>query len=203
MAVDRSNEDVQAYRAEVWTYSFQKQYIKYFFTFIAPNEWKMSPALVAGADIDAVRGLIEVRGGFDVEDIALIDAELETVPAAEPPVVLGIGIRVEKERRPAEVAAVERIVAGAVDVPGRGQRRAGHGLHDRANRQALGENVAAVEFEHEGSVGRERAVDRVQVFVPLELPQVVRALAVRVVAAVFAGVGQAGIVAFQATPCRR
>jgi GWxTD domain-containing protein len=48
VAVDRSNEDVQAYRAEVWTYSFQKQYIKYFFTFIAPNEWKMSPALVAG-----------------------------------------------------------------------------------------------------------------------------------------------------------
>lgn len=47
-AVDRSREDVQAYRAEVWTYSFQKQYVKYAFTFAPPNEWKMSPAFVAG-----------------------------------------------------------------------------------------------------------------------------------------------------------
>ncbi len=46
--VDRSNEDVQAYRAEVWTYSFRKQYIKYAFTFVAPNEWKMAPALISG-----------------------------------------------------------------------------------------------------------------------------------------------------------
>ncbi|MCX6567114.1 MAG: GWxTD domain-containing protein [Candidatus Aminicenantes bacterium] len=46
--VDRSNEDVQAYRAEVWTYSVQKQYVKYVFAFIAPNEWKMSPAAVKG-----------------------------------------------------------------------------------------------------------------------------------------------------------
>ncbi|MGA2362759.1 MAG: GWxTD domain-containing protein [Candidatus Aminicenantales bacterium] len=48
-AVDRSNEDVQAYRAEVWTYSIQKQYVKYAFIFVAPNEWKLSPALVAGS----------------------------------------------------------------------------------------------------------------------------------------------------------
>jgi GWxTD domain-containing protein len=47
-AADRNNEDVQAYRAEVWTYSIQKQYVKYSFTFVAPNEWKMSPAAVAG-----------------------------------------------------------------------------------------------------------------------------------------------------------
>lgn len=47
VAVDRSNEDVQAYRAEVWTYSFQKQYVKYSFMFIAPNEWKISPALAS------------------------------------------------------------------------------------------------------------------------------------------------------------
>ena len=47
--VSRSNEDVQANRAEVWTYSFRKQYIKYDFTFVAPNEWRMSPALVSGS----------------------------------------------------------------------------------------------------------------------------------------------------------
>jgi GWxTD domain-containing protein len=46
--VDRSNEDVQAYRVEVWTYSFRKQYVKYSFMFVAPNEWKMAPALGAG-----------------------------------------------------------------------------------------------------------------------------------------------------------
>ncbi len=47
-AAGRDNEDVQAYRAEVWTYSIQKQYVKYIFAFIAPNEWKMSPAVIAG-----------------------------------------------------------------------------------------------------------------------------------------------------------
>ena len=47
-AVDRSNEDVQAYRAEVWTYVVRKQYVKYVFRFVQPNEWKMSPASVAG-----------------------------------------------------------------------------------------------------------------------------------------------------------
>lgn len=48
-AVSRSNEDVGANRAEVWTYSFRKQYIKYAFTFAPPNEWKMSPAVVSGS----------------------------------------------------------------------------------------------------------------------------------------------------------
>ncbi len=48
-AVSRSGEDVQANRAEVWTYSFRKQYIKYAFTFVPPNEWKMSPAVVSGS----------------------------------------------------------------------------------------------------------------------------------------------------------
>jgi GWxTD domain-containing protein len=47
-SIDRSGEDVQAYRAEAWTYSVQSQYAKYVFVFIAPNEWKMSPAAVKG-----------------------------------------------------------------------------------------------------------------------------------------------------------
>jgi len=47
-STDRSNEDVQANRAEVWTYSFQNQYVKYVFVFISPNEWKISAAAVAG-----------------------------------------------------------------------------------------------------------------------------------------------------------
>jgi len=48
VAADRSNEDVQAYRAEVWTYALRSQNVKYVFTFKAPNEWKMSPAAVSG-----------------------------------------------------------------------------------------------------------------------------------------------------------
>jgi GWxTD domain-containing protein len=47
-AVDRSNEDVQAYRAEVWTYSLPRHDVKYAFTFVAPAGWKLSPALVSG-----------------------------------------------------------------------------------------------------------------------------------------------------------
>jgi len=42
--VSRSNEDVQANTAEIWTYSFNKQYVKYAFAFKAPNEWKMAPS---------------------------------------------------------------------------------------------------------------------------------------------------------------
>ncbi|MGB8957600.1 MAG: GWxTD domain-containing protein [Candidatus Aminicenantales bacterium] len=48
-AVSRSNEDVQAYRAEIWTYSVLKQYVQYAFTFAPPNEWKMSPAPASGS----------------------------------------------------------------------------------------------------------------------------------------------------------
>ncbi len=48
-AADRSREDVQANRAEVWTYSFHKQHIQYAFVFSAPNGWKMVPAAVSGS----------------------------------------------------------------------------------------------------------------------------------------------------------
>jgi GWxTD domain-containing protein len=48
-AVDRSNEDVRADRAEIWTYSFDNQYVKYFFRFSAPNSWRMSPAVVSNS----------------------------------------------------------------------------------------------------------------------------------------------------------
>ncbi len=47
-AVDRSNEDVQAFRTEIWTYSVRSQYAKYVFVFRAPNEWKLSAAAVEG-----------------------------------------------------------------------------------------------------------------------------------------------------------
>ena len=79
VAVDRSNEDVQAYRAEVWTYSFQKQYIKYFFTFIAPNEWKMSPALVAGNKFIGELETYNRMVIFGIRDLETHKQDLETL----------------------------------------------------------------------------------------------------------------------------
>ncbi len=45
-AVDRNNEDVQAFRTEIWTYSVRSQYAKYVFVFRAPNESGLSAAAV-------------------------------------------------------------------------------------------------------------------------------------------------------------
>jgi GWxTD domain-containing protein len=47
--VDRTREDVRADRAQLWTYSFSKQIVKYVFLFSAPNEWRLSPAMVSGS----------------------------------------------------------------------------------------------------------------------------------------------------------
>jgi GWxTD domain-containing protein len=41
-AQDRSNEDVAADRAEVWTYPYDKYFIRYIFAFVQPNQWKMT-----------------------------------------------------------------------------------------------------------------------------------------------------------------
>lgn len=37
---DRSNEDVGANRGEIWTYSFDRYFVKYGFVFVQPNSWK-------------------------------------------------------------------------------------------------------------------------------------------------------------------
>jgi GWxTD domain-containing protein len=39
---DRSNEDVAANRAEVWTYQYDKYLIKYTFAFVQPYQWKIT-----------------------------------------------------------------------------------------------------------------------------------------------------------------
>lgn len=38
----RSNEDVAANRAEVWTYPFDKYFIRYTFYFVQPNQWRIT-----------------------------------------------------------------------------------------------------------------------------------------------------------------
>ena len=38
---DRSNEDIQARTAEVWTYQYKDQYIQYHFLFDRPKNWKL------------------------------------------------------------------------------------------------------------------------------------------------------------------
>ncbi len=45
---DRTNEDVSANTAEVWTYSYDKFLIQYVFVFQPPSSWKMNQAVFSG-----------------------------------------------------------------------------------------------------------------------------------------------------------
>ena len=45
---DRSNEDIQARTAEVWTYQFKGQYIQYHFLFDRPKNWKLDIGAFSG-----------------------------------------------------------------------------------------------------------------------------------------------------------
>jgi GWxTD domain-containing protein len=45
---DRSNEDIQARTAEVWTYQYRDQYIKYHFAFDRPKNWKLATGSFSG-----------------------------------------------------------------------------------------------------------------------------------------------------------
>lgn len=78
--VSRSNEDVQANRAEVWTYSFHKQYIKYAFTFAPPNEWKMSPALISGSKFLGELETYNKAVIFGIRDLEGYTQSLEALP---------------------------------------------------------------------------------------------------------------------------
>jgi len=48
VATDRSNEDVGANRAEIWTYPYSRFFIKYGFVFVAPSSWKSATPPAAG-----------------------------------------------------------------------------------------------------------------------------------------------------------
>lgn len=46
--MDRSNEDISATTAEVWTYPYGNQFVRYAFSFKPPNEWRLNPSATAG-----------------------------------------------------------------------------------------------------------------------------------------------------------
>ena len=45
---DRSNEDISATTAEVWTYPYDRFFVKYSFAFKPPNEWRLIPTEFSG-----------------------------------------------------------------------------------------------------------------------------------------------------------
>jgi len=47
-STDRSNEDISATSAEIWTYPYNNQFVQYAFAFKPPNEWRLAPAAFAG-----------------------------------------------------------------------------------------------------------------------------------------------------------
>lgn len=68
-ATNRNTEDVSANRAEIWTYPFQENFIKYVFVFVQPSQWRMIQAQVAG---NRYRGDLETHGRavvFGVQDV--------------------------------------------------------------------------------------------------------------------------------------
>ena len=48
VATDRSNEDIGANRAEIWTYAYSRYFIKYGFVFVTPNSWRSATPPAAG-----------------------------------------------------------------------------------------------------------------------------------------------------------
>ena len=48
VATDRSNEDIGANRAEIWTYPYSRFFIKYGFLFVSPNSWRSATPPAAG-----------------------------------------------------------------------------------------------------------------------------------------------------------
>ncbi len=45
---DRSDEDISATTAEIWTYPYDKYFVQYAFAFKPPNEWRLDPAAFSG-----------------------------------------------------------------------------------------------------------------------------------------------------------
>jgi GWxTD domain-containing protein len=73
---DRSNEDVQANRAEIWTYQFRQSFVKYAFVFVTPNSWKTTAMPASG---NQYRGELEDSSrnvDFGISDLTAYQQEL-------------------------------------------------------------------------------------------------------------------------------
>lgn len=76
---DRTNEDIQAVTAEIWTYPYGHHIVQYAFTFVRPNEWRMSPAIFGD---NRYVGELETRNKetvFGVTDMLRYRQRLQTL----------------------------------------------------------------------------------------------------------------------------
>jgi len=76
---DRSNEDVQARTAEVWTYRYDKYLIDYIFNFIPPSEWRLSPATFSGNRYLGELEKLNREQTYGIIDIDRYTADLENL----------------------------------------------------------------------------------------------------------------------------
>jgi GWxTD domain-containing protein len=82
---DRTNEDVAANTAEVWTYPAGDRLVNYVFQFRSPNGWNLQQSAV---DEGKYRGALELfnkNGFFAVVDVAGYKQKLEALKAMKEP----------------------------------------------------------------------------------------------------------------------
>jgi GWxTD domain-containing protein len=82
---DRTNEDVSANSAEVWTYPVGNRLVNYVFQFRSPNSWVLQQST---ADEGRYRGQLELynkNGFYAVEDVAAYKQKLEALKAIKEP----------------------------------------------------------------------------------------------------------------------
>ena len=83
---DRSNEDISATTAEVWTYPYDRFFVKYSFAFNPPNEWRLIPTDFSG---NRYLGALEIQskeqtyGILDPDQYTKKVEELKAVQAAK------------------------------------------------------------------------------------------------------------------------
>jgi GWxTD domain-containing protein len=73
---DRSNEDVQANRAEIWTYPIGQSFVRYTFVFVTPNSWKIASTAASSSQY---RTELEESGRnvtFGITDVAAYKQEI-------------------------------------------------------------------------------------------------------------------------------
>ena len=74
---DRSNEDIQARTAEVWTYQYREQYITYNFLFDRPKNWKLDTGAFSGNRFLGASEKENRENTFPIVDLDAYKTELE------------------------------------------------------------------------------------------------------------------------------
>jgi len=76
---DRTNEDVSANTAEIWTYRYDKFLIQYVFVFQSPSTWKMNQAVFSGNRYVGAFELQNKEDFFGPTNEAAYEAKLEEI----------------------------------------------------------------------------------------------------------------------------